>query len=266
LAKVISTRLPVPILHRLFVLLAACPSAAGAQQVRGVVHDASNGEPVFRAFVALIDTASNVVIGVTSDSRGRYTIPVREAGIYAVVGTREGYARQVSNWFEITGRETVEVTVRLARLISTLSPVIIEAQRDSIRALSMLGLSVKSLGGTIITPAEVDAASLKSSTMSDLIGTLHLPTLRVKYMHFEADRGILAGWYTCIVYTRTGRCVTVVIDGVRHTDLADLVQLDNLVAGAHVAYMVFLQPQEAGVLYGTSSDTGVLLIVTKGAR
>jgi carboxypeptidase family protein len=252
--------------QRLFVLLAACSATAGAQQVRGTVHDASSGAPVFRAFLALIDTASNVVIGVTSDSHGRYAIQVREPGIYAIVGTREGYARQVSNWFEITGRDTLEVTVRLAPLIRTLSPVIIEAQRDSIRALSTLGLSVKNLGGTIITPAEVDAASLRSSTMSDLIGTLHLPTLRVKYMHLDAARGVLAGWYTCIVYTRTGRCVTVVIDGVRYTDLADLVQLDNLVAGAHVAYMVFLQPQEAGVLYGTGSDTGVLLIVTKGAR
>jgi hypothetical protein len=43
------------------------------------------------------------------------------------------------------------------------------------------------------------------------------------------------------------------------------VQLEQLLPPVLISYMIFLRPQEAGVLYGTGAHNGVLIVVTKGA-
>jgi hypothetical protein len=236
--------------------------------VRGIVRDAATKDPVAGALVALLDTTATLVYGVSADVRGRYTLVVREPGIYAVVTTKAGYFREVSDWLTIAARDTFEVMPRLARPVTTLAPVLVEAQRDSLRALRVLGISLRNIGGTIVTPMEVDQARRGSRNVYDLVESLHVPTLRVKRMHVvaaprEYPGPSVLGDVTCVAYARTNRCVTVVVDGVRHASFADKAQLEQFISSQAVSYLVFLRPAEAGVLYGSGTSDGVLLIFTK---
>jgi hypothetical protein len=75
----------------------------------------------------------------------------------------------------------------------------------------------------------------------------------------------VGGHVSCVSFVRTNRCVTVVVDGVRHESFADMAQLERFVSRDQVWYLVFLRPGEAGVRYGTGASDGVLLIVTRAS-
>ena len=71
--------------------------------------------PISGAFVALVDTAATMVFGVSSDARGRFTLLVRQRGVYAVIATKDGYIDQESGWLSLEPRDTLEVITRMAR-------------------------------------------------------------------------------------------------------------------------------------------------------
>mgnify|MGYP006341416185 FL=1 len=56
-----------------------------------------------------------------------------------------------------------------------------------------------------------------------------------------------------------------VIDGMRFPNLGDQLQLQGLLSPSGVSHMLFLRPEEAGVLFGDGSQNGVLAITTKAA-
>jgi hypothetical protein len=171
-----------------------------------------------------------------------------------------GHLREVSGWLTLTAADSVDVLSSLAQFRTQLSPVVIRAQRDSLRALRVFGLSMKAFGGTIMTPAQVTEAAAHSMTVYDLIQSLHVPNLRIKYM---VDGG--GTWTNCVVYIRTDGCVTTVIDGLL-SGPRDETELHTLLGPESIAYMAYMRPNEAGTFYGTRATNGVLFIVTKGAK
>ncbi len=263
-AKRIRVRLRAAVLPALLFSLGA--RASGAQQVKGVVRDAETNKGVPRAFVSLIDTTATPVFAIPTDSRGRFTLRVPEPGIYAVLAYKDGYLKQTSGWMEVTARDTFEVTPKLARLSTTLTPVLIEAERDSLRETSFFGQSLKALGGVLVTPTQVRLAAEQSPDIYDLVNSLRVQALRVKTITIlEPQPGLLPGVYQCIVYSRTNKCVMLVIDGMRFPNLGDQLQLQGLLSPSGVSHMLFLRPEEAGVLFGDGSQNGVLAITTKAA-
>jgi hypothetical protein len=237
-------------------LLLALPETARAQLVKGTVRDAMTKDPLEGAFAAIIDSTGSVVVAASANRLGHYTVQLRP-GIYAVVATYPGHQREVSNWFSMGAADTLEVTSSLAPFATELSPVIIRAQKDSLQALRAFGLSPKALGGTILTPAQVAEAATRSISMYDLIQSLHVPGLMLKYV-FQQNT-----WQNCVTFVRTGGCVLLVVDGVSHA--RDSYTLDQVLDPLSVSYMFFLRPAEAGTFYGTMAGNGVLYIVTKGA-
>lgn len=258
-------RLFAQVMLSLFVLpLWAVP--ARTQQVKGVVRDAETNKAVPNAFVSLLDTTATPVFAIPTDSRGRFTLRIPEPGIYAVLAYKEGYLKQTSGWMEVTAKDTFEVTPKLARLATTLTPVLIEAERDSLLGTSYFGQSLKALGGVLMTPTQVRLAAEQSPDIYDLVNSLRVQALRVKSIHIEqAQKGLLPGLYQCIVYSRTNSCVMLVIDGMRFPNLGDQLQLQGLLTPNGVSHMLFLRPEEAGVLFGDGSQNGVLVITTKAA-
>lgn len=240
--------------------------------IRGTVRDAESREIVRNAFVALLDSGASMVSGAGVDQRGRFSLVVPQPGVYAVYTTKAGYVREVSQWIEVaSSADTFVVTVRLARTKNTLSPIVIEAQRDSIRSQSVLGMSARTIGGTIVTPAEVAMAAQTASSAYDLVETLHVPSLAMKTINIsggigERGRGIQNGTYRCIAYRRTNGCVTVIVNGQRFSDVSDLLQLESILAAHDISHMIFLRPNEAGTLFGSVSSNGVLVVVTKGVQ
>lgn len=242
----------------------ACVSSMQAQLVKGSVRDAETKEVVRNAFVALLDTGATMVVGVAVDGRGRFSLAVPQSGVFAVVAMKDGYQRQVSQWLEITPNDTFELTVRMARFSTTLAPVVIEAERDSLRRRGVFGLSANAIGGTIVTPSEIAVAAQTASSAYDVVESLNVPTLAVRTIYVEVpQKGLLPGLYRCISYRRTGGCVTIVIDGQRYSDTSDLLALEGRLGAQDIAYMVFLRPNEADTLYGSETKHGVLVVVRK---
>jgi len=248
------------------LLLAATP--AHAQFLKGTVRDSETRGPVRSAFVVLLDSTAGVVVGTTVDARGRYSIAVPESGVYAVATSGTGYLTNISSWIAMAATDSFEVNVKLARAVNTLAPVVIEAQRDSLRNVGIPGMMSKIVAGTIVTPAEVAIAAQTAASPYDVLQTLNLSTLEIKTMLLAesppGQRGIHAGMYRCIAYRRTGGCVTVVVNGQRYSALSDLLQLEGLLGATDISYMVFLRPSEAGTIYGEETTNGVLVIVRKG--
>ncbi|MBK6457321.1 MAG: carboxypeptidase regulatory-like domain-containing protein [Gemmatimonadetes bacterium] len=129
------------------LLLAATP--AHAQFLKGTVRDSETRGPVRSAFVVLLDSTAGVVVGTTVDARGRYTIAVPESGVYAVATSGTGYLTNISSWIAMAATDSFEVNVKLARAVNTLAPVVIEAQRDSLRNVGIPGTMSKIVAGTI---------------------------------------------------------------------------------------------------------------------
>lgn len=255
---------------RLAALILIAASPLHAQYLKGTVRDSETRAPVRSAFVVLLDSAAGVVVGTAVDSRGRYTIAVPESGVYAVATSGTGYVTNISSWIAMVATDSFEVNVKLARAVNTLAPVVIEAQRDSLRNVGIPGMMSKIVAGTIVTPAEVAMAAQTAASPYDVLQTLNLSTLEIKTMLLTApppgQRGIHAGMYRCIAYRRTGSCVTVIVNGQRYSELSDLLQLEGLLGATDISYMVFLRPSEAGTIYGQETTNGVLIIVRKGER
>lgn len=239
------------------LLLLASPVATHAQLIRGTVRDAGSREPLEGAFAAIIDTSGSVVAAASTDRLGHYTLQLHQPGVHAVVTTHIGYVREISNWFSAAATDTLAILSSLAPFVTQLSPVIVRAERDSLRALRAFGLSPVSLGGTIVTPAQVNEAAARSITVYDLVQSLHVPALQLKYVFAQST------WQNCVTFVRTGGCVLLVVDGVVHD--RDSYTLDQVVTPGGVSYMFFLRPTEATTFYGTMATNGVLYIVTKGA-
>ena len=250
------------------LVLAAAP--LHAQFVKGIVRDSETRAPVRSAFVVLLDSTAGVVIGTAVDSRGRYTIAVPESGVYAVATSGTGYVTNISSWIAMAASDSFEVNVKLQRAVNTLAPMVIEAQRDSLRNVGIPGVMSKIVAGTIITPAEVAVAAQTAASPYDVLQTLNVATLEIKTMYLDGgrpnERQIHGGMYRCIAYRRTGGCVTIVVNGQRYSSMSDLVELDGLLGATDISYMVFLRPSEAGLIYGEETTNGVLVIVRKGER
>ncbi len=257
-------------LGRAAALLFVASEPVRAQLLKGTVRDSETRAPVRSAFVTLLDSTAGVVSGTAVDARGRYVLTVHETGVYAVATSGTGYVTQISGWIRIAATDSFEVNVRLARAINTLSPVLVEAERDSIRNVGIPGMTAKVVAGTIITPAEVAVAARTAASPYDVLQSLNIATLEIKTIYVEAplpgQRGIHAGTYRCIAYRRTGGCVTVIVNGQRYSTLSDLLQLEGLLGANDISHLVFLRPSEAGTLYGQETTNGVLIIVRKGER
>ena len=104
------------------ILIAAPP--LHAQYLKGTVRDSETRAPVRSAFVVLLDSTAGVVVGTAVDSRGRYTIAVPEAGVYAVATSGTGYVTNISSWIAMAASDSFEVNVKLQRAVNTLAPMV----------------------------------------------------------------------------------------------------------------------------------------------
>lgn len=110
------------------VLLGLPASGLAAQTVMGVVLDGDSGEPIAGASVTLL-APEEVVLARTETGRdGRFILPARAAGIYAVTAERLGYAPARSDSLAL-GIESMEVELRLFRSPLELAPLTVVARR-----------------------------------------------------------------------------------------------------------------------------------------
>lgn len=198
LASLVETRRAL--LALLLVLLNAPASAA--QQVKGSVHDRVSASPLNDALVTLLDTTGSMAFAVRTDKKGRYILKIPEPGVYAVMATHPAHERVVSGWLTVEASDTLDVVLRLSPNATTLEPVLITAQRDSLLDLTVSGIPLKTLSGTVVTLAEFERASSSTTNFTEAVQNLHIPSLTLRYYRVSTGNSRIDGDRTCLAYGR----------------------------------------------------------------
>lgn len=233
-------------------------SVARAQAIIVVVSDSTRGNALEGALVSLLDRNADLLIMQRTRDDGRITFPVKEgAGHYAISVQRFGFQSLVSTWIPVANTDTLEVTIRL-RPVTELPAVVITGQRDSVAPLLPPGINPKAMSGRIIVPAEIDQHSMGARDFVDVLGSVGIAGLTTRIV--AADR--FRPEHRCVASVRSRSCVEVYVNNMRMTpdQAVDLATPENL------DFAVWLRGVDAGVLYGTGSLDGVLLLYTKDFR
>ncbi len=226
---------------------------AHAQEFRGVVLD-SAGLVLRDAQVTLIDTTDKIAGLVRSNARGEFRVRAPDAGFYGLQVRRLGYLPRNTTWLEVDKDEVFSFDVVLAPAPTTLTAVTVRAQRDTISRRTVMGMNLRAIAGSILTPVEIESRAAGARNIVDVI------------------RSIGPAWVTSIetpdgdcVSTRRGgaggnACLLVLVDGVRVEPAGSIADVATLDAVDHV---IFLRATDAGALFGTGAHNGVLLVYTK---
>lgn len=114
-----SAEVTVPVPGRNPVKIVTVTLEAGRrQQASGLVHgrvlDAESGEPVTSANVSIVEQDSVALATSSTDSDGRYRLPVLESGTFRIRAEQLGYRTTLSDPTPLSPHDTVEVDLRLS--------------------------------------------------------------------------------------------------------------------------------------------------------
>jgi hypothetical protein len=227
-------------------------NTATAQVVRGVVRETESRTPIPGVAVYVRDTAKKVIGFERTDERGRFSLRLAQAG-FTLHATRVGYSPESVVTRGLEPLDTTNVLIDMRQIIVRLVPAVIEGERRRIRDVRVLGLSLKTMSTSIITPSEIAVASRGARDYLDAIRV----ALPAGVMVNERSR--------CVTMARGagfgGRtCAMVFIDGVL------VLSSENAVTIAQPQWLdhaIFVRPTDAGARFGTGAAGGVLLLFTK---
>lgn len=238
--------------------IAALAVEAPAQAIHVVAKDSARDRPLESAMVVLLDQEADVIAIHRTDKRGRTAFPQLAAGHYALRVSASGFTDRVSGWIPLSGADTLEATIRLARGAQLLDLVVVTASTDSAARYLPIGVPAGT-GATVMPPGLIERKAAGSGDYVSLIGSLGVKALTVRYWRrneYSHDT------YSCIRSTRgpAQGCVLTFINDVR---VSDYEAAKSLIIPEQIGWAVYVPPSEAGVLYGDMSNNGVLLIYTK---
>jgi hypothetical protein len=234
------------------VALAFAAAAAHSQVVRGAVREAESKLPVSGVAVYVRDSANKVIGFERTNETGQFTLRVPPGG-FALRAARVGFSPESVSTAGLEGLDTTNVMLELRPLAIRLTPAVITTERNRIRDVRVLGLSLRTMSTSIITPSEIALASRGARHYLDAIRA----ALPAGVMVNERSQ--------CVTMARgagfQGRtCAMVFVDGVR------IESNENVMALAQPQWLdhaIFVRPTDAGVRFGTGAAGGVLLLFTK---
>jgi hypothetical protein len=96
-----------------------------AQSLRGQVVDSTTGTPVGAGFVVLLDAGGREIARTLSGRDGRFMLRVPRAsrGRLRIRSERIGYQVGVTDWFEASGEDLSDLTIRVSALRTPLSAI-----------------------------------------------------------------------------------------------------------------------------------------------
>jgi hypothetical protein len=101
------------------------------------VVDAANGEGVSQAQVTALTSDQRNAGRARTSADGSFSLALRAAGSFRLLGERAGYAISLSQPVEVAPRETVTVALRLAVQASALEPLSVTARQAPPRRASL---------------------------------------------------------------------------------------------------------------------------------
>jgi hypothetical protein len=199
----------------------------------------------------VLDSNAGVLASVRTDARGEFRVRLARFGEVAIFARRLGFTPQRSPFRTLGATDSLSLDLTLSGAPLRLSAVLIQSQRDSIRQTRVFGMDMRTIGGTIITPAQVDQAVMGARNILEVFSRQAVVGFSV-----DEDRG-------CIIHERGGlvrECLPAVVDGML---VPDGRALRDMVAPETIDYMMVLRGHEVGVLFGSIGEQGVLVVITK---
>jgi hypothetical protein len=236
-------------LSLLIAFLIPC-SSLSAQRISVSVRDTA-GVPLPQVSLALLDARGNLKATAKTSGVGVAHWPRADTGYFRVHARRFGFRARQSDLIHVGTGDTVAVRITLDRAPAVLDPIVIAAQRDTVRDSRAFGFNLRATGGHIITPTEIEQAIVGARDLADVLQRRALPGIII-------DQG-----RRCPRSIRAPGCLPFVIDGQLFRDGT---ALQDVIVPEVVDYILVLRGSEVGVHYGSVGFNGIILIATKRAE
>lgn len=240
-------------MNRLLSLLATLSLSSATLQAQTLsvsVRD-SAGTPVQDVSLLLFDHSGKHVASARTGAAGFAHMPRADTGTFRLHARRFGFRPHSTGFFHIGSADTLAVRITMERITTILDPIVVLAQRDSVRRdWNPFGINLRATGGYIITPSEIEYAILGARDMADVLARRALPGVLID-QHRRCPRSV-----------RGGGCLPFAIDGQLYPDGT---ALQDVVVPEMVDYVIVLRGSEVGVRYGSIGHNGIILIATKNA-
>jgi len=230
------------------LILALAFSRILPAQVISVSVQDSSGQPIPQVSLALLDSTGKVRIITQTNTRGLAHWARPDTGRFRVLARRFGFRPHRTDLLRLEPTDTTTVRITLERAATLMDPVLVAAQRDTVRQSTVFGINLKAAGGYVITPVEVDRVSMGARDVADMLQRQAVPGVRID----QSRR--------CLMARLASRCLPFVIDGQLYPDGT---ALQDVIVPEVIDYMVFLRGTEAGVRWGSIGQNGILLIATR---
>ena len=231
-------------LSALFCVITA--GVAEAQVFRGTVRSIATARPIPEAQVTVRDSLNDVLGSTLSDSLGHFILRLRrvpEGSVY-VQARRLGYEVVRTGEARIGRRDSVDVELLMTEVATAL---------DAVTVSGMATLNEKRLsdayrrGWQVYEPERVAQLAPRAADMMQLLRSLGTPSLILPRRIDD-----------CVRNTRTGECMTWVLDGQVLGSSAFILPTD-------VYFFAVLSPSEARVEYGNRAPNGAISVYTRSA-
>lgn len=229
------------------ILVLAFSRILPAQVISVSVQD-SSGQPIPQVSLALLDSTGKVRTITQTNALGVAHWARQDTGRFRVLARRFGFRPHRTDLLPVEPTDTTAVRITLEKVATLMDPVLVSAQRDSVRQSTVFGINLKAAGGYIMTRAEVERVTMGARDVADMLQRLAIPGARID----QSRR--------CLMARMASRCLPVVIDGQLFPNGA---ALRDVGVPEAIDYMVFLRGTEAGVRWGSIGENGILLIATR---
>ncbi len=247
------------------LLLAAATFAAGflpvtapAQVVRGTIIDATTGDAVAAAYVAILDTTGIAVGGGATGADGRFVVRAPSYGRYRLRASRLGYDGVVTELVGLDSGDQVSLLLRLKPSPVDIPSITAEANRRVARLEDVGFYRRRALGfGHFLTPEQIVArnASYAGDLLQGLAGIRVVGNLGSQVILTRAST---------TMFFRGGCHPSVVMDGYPLVigGLGGAVSIDQLVSPQDIeALEVYPGPAGVPAQYsGYMSPCGAIVI------
>lgn len=233
---------------RLAVLLALAPLAqAEAQVVRGTLLQAGSTAPLADAVVIAADSFGTGIAEARSSASGVFFLDTRQTGVVRFLVRKVGVQPTESDLVQLPADvDTVQIELSAPLFGIQLATVRVIGDRPPISSFNQLMLrEARQNGWRVIAPERIERERGTSQNMGDLLRRLPLASVRPP----DAGQG-------CYYYVRTGRCLSLVVDG-------QVLGPNAFISPNDVYFIALLTPSQSYVAYGPRARDGALFVATR---
>ncbi len=233
---------------RLLVALALVATAPlEAQVIRGKVLQAGSSAPLGDAVVTVVDSARVTLGEARTNDEGRFLVDAPGATAVRLLVRKVGVQPTESDLLVLPAEaDTVDLEISAPLFGVTLATVKVVGAPTPMFTYNQNQLrEARRSGWRVIAPERVERERGTVQSLGDLLRRLPLASVRPP----EGGEG-------CYYYIRTGRCLTLVVDG-------QVLGPGTFVSPNDVYFVALLTPSQATVAYGPRARDGALFVATR---